>query len=163
MTGRWSKSYLHRRWPKTGRLAREQPAGRDHNKSHEVIYIYIYTHPLCAVIGRVRSYEASSKRNKRFGSVTTVCRDIKAGSRPPATKDLSDTRVNDDKSPAWLETTLHPTWTGHRRHSRSQPPWLASSSSSSNVASNVVENSGNADLISRFFVGSRFRLFRERS
>lgn len=91
--------------PKTGRLAREQPAGRDHNKSHGVIYI----HPLRAVIGRVRSYEASSKRNKRFGSVTTVCRDIKAGSRPPATKDLSDTRVNDDKSPAWLETTLHPT------------------------------------------------------
>lgn len=138
MAGRWSKSYLDRgRWSDPV----QKPVGWPVNNQPGVIIINHGVIPRPSSLCK-HSYRKSwvgtrpaSKRNKRFGSVTTVCRDIKAGSRPLATTKESDTRVNDDKSPACLWKPLSLSLSrfllpGHRRHSRSQPPVTGQSSSS---------------------------------
>lgn len=127
MTGRWSKSYLHRRWPKTGRLAREQPAGRDHNKSHEVIYIYIYIHTLSVLLseefGRTRR-TARGTSDSAASRLSVVTSKPARGHQPPKTcLTRVSTMINRRPGSKPLSTRREPAIAAtHVRNPRDRPP-----------------------------------------
>lgn len=127
MTGRWSKSYLHRRWPKTGRLAREQPAGRDHNKSHEVIYIYIYIHTLSVLLseefGRTRR-AARGTSDSAASRLSVVTSKPARGHQPPKTcLTRVSTMINRRPGSKPLSTRREPAIAAtHVRNPRDRPP-----------------------------------------
>ena len=145
---------------KTGRLAREQPAGRDHNKSRGNTpgHLLSANTLLSEELGRYG--EPASKRgtsDSAASRLSVVTSKPARGHQPPP-KSLTRVSTMINRRPGSgnlslslsLFLSLSLSLSGHRRHSRSQPP--VTGQSSSNVETFQAGGKFRERGISRFFV-----------